>query len=701
MTESSRTVVAVAGDQMVDWQIIGGHAAEAGLDLDWFWRAGASFQLAAEPLGAEPLGGLLQELLAGGRGRGADGREAEAPDVIVLRQPLPEGATTDPGADCIGRSLSYWMPMRVSDGDGPGRSAEAWRVARMVGRTPAAVGCFGAPLPVCDVSAGVPDVVALVDLDMGFRDDPARWRDLLAGAPDVFLRATDPLGEGELWKELLARHRERLTVVIDGTDLRRASLQVEQPLSWEHIYDRAVAAVRSSPLAEARTVVVTLGLTGAVLVRPDVEAALVFDPRALVATPARFGAGSVWGHQLVMLAAQLGGSLGLWPDTVAAVRAGLHGMRALHRGGFACVGEPGHQRLCFPVRQAVEALTGESSDLAAVELDDGQRAGSSILMETMGAGQLEETARRVARQGPTGLSGMPIETVGAWSSVDRAEIESMRSMRGIMAEYVDAYQTGRRVKRPLSVAVFGPPGAGKSFAVKQVATALLPGQLEVIEFNLSQFAGEERLAAAFHAARDATLRQKLPLVFWDEFDTALGGAPLGWLRHFLAPMQDGEFVEGEATHPLGAAIFVFAGGTSVSFAQFAGGDDPETRFAKKSDFISRLRGSMDVLGPNAAGPADAAVILRRALLLHALLRQSRPHLFTGGRLNIDEGVLRAFLHADVFRHGARSMEAIVDMSTLTGKASYERSSLPAASQLTMHVDAEAFLRLVAEEPPQD
>ena len=57
MTESSRTVVAVAGDQMADWQIIGGHAGQAGLDFDWFWRAGASFQLAAEPLGAEPLGG--------------------------------------------------------------------------------------------------------------------------------------------------------------------------------------------------------------------------------------------------------------------------------------------------------------------------------------------------------------------------------------------------------------------------------------------------------------------------------------------------------------------------------------------------------------------------------------------------------------------------------------------------------------------
>ena len=683
-TETPRTVVAVAGDQMADWQIIGGKATEPDFDIEWVWKAGASFQLAAEPLGAEPLGELVQTVLAGEGGR----------EALVLRQPLPVGTTTDPSLDRIGRSLSYWTPMPAAHGEGAG----AWRVARMVGRAPASGGAVGEPLPACDVSAGPPSAVALIDLDMGFRHDPARWRDLLAGEPYVYLRATDPLGEGELWQELVARHRDRLTVVIDGTDLRRASLQVEQPLSWEHIYDRAVAAVRSSPLAEAQLVVVTLGLTGAVLVGPDQGATLIFDPHSLVEASEGFGAGFVWGHQLVMLAALLGGSLGLWPDSVGAALSGLHGMRTLHRGGFACEGEPGHQRLRFPVDRVVAALRETPAELAVVELGDEQRAASSILMETMGAGQLEDTARDVARMGPSGLSGVPVETVGAWSSVDRSEIEKMRSMRGIMAEYVDAYLAGRPVKRPLSVAVFGPPGAGKSFAVKQVAKALLPGHLEVLEFNLSQFADEQRLPGAFHAARDAMLRQQLPLVFWDEFDTALAGIALGWLRHFLAPMQDGEFAEGEVTHPLGPAIFVFAGGTSASFAEFADSDDHETRYAKKSDFISRLRGSMDVLGPNPAGPADAPVILRRALLLHALLRQSVPHIFTGDRLNIDEGVLRAFLHADAFRHGARSMEAIVDMSALTGKASYERACLPAPSQLTLHVDAEAFLRLVASEP---
>ena len=683
MTESSRTVVAVAGDQMADWQIIGGNAAEPTFDLEWVWQAGAPFQLAAEPLGAEPLGELVQALLAGDGGR----------DAQVLRQPLPAGTTSDPGLDRIGRSLSYWTPMPAADGEGAG----AWRVARMVGRAPATGSSAGEPLPACDVSAGPPNAVALLDLDMGFRHDPARWRDLLAGEPDVYLRATGPLGEGELWQELMARHRDRLTVVIDGTDLRRASLRVEQPLSWEHIYECATAAVRASPLAEANLVVVTLGLTGAVLIQSGLRATLVFDPHTLVATPARFGAGFVWGHQLAMLAALLGASLGLWPDPVAAARAGLYAMRALHRGGFACEGEPGHQRLRFPVDRVVAALSETPAELSVIELGDEQRATSSILLETMGAGQLEETARRVARLGPCGLSGVPVETVGAWSSVDRAEIENLRGMRGIMAEYVDAYVAGRPVKRPLSVAVFGPPGAGKSFAVKQVAKALLPGQLEVLEFNLSQFAGEERLAGAFHAARDATLRRQLPLVFWDEFDTALAGMPLGWLRHFLAPMQDGEFAEGEVTHPLGPAIFVFAGGTSASFADFGAGGGDEARYAKKSDFISRLRGSMDVLGPNSAGPADAAVILRRALLLHALLRQSVPHSFADDRLSIDEGVLRAFLHVGAFRHGARSVEAIVDMSALTGKASYERASLPAPSQLALHVDAAEFLKLVAEE----
>ncbi len=103
-------------------------------------------------------------------------------------------------------------------------------------------------------------------------------------------------------------------------------------------------------------------------------------------------------------------------------------------------------------------------------------------------------------------------------------------MRGIMAEYVGQWKGGKRLERPLSIAVFGPPGAGKSFAVKQIANALLPGELKTLEFNLSQFHDPEELPASFHRLRDLVLQQYLPLVFWDDFDTPLGSAELGWLQ---------------------------------------------------------------------------------------------------------------------------------------------------------------------------
>ena len=98
--------------------------------------------------------------------------------------------------------------------------------------------------------------------------------------------------------------------------------------------------------------------------------------------------------------------------------------------------------------------------------------------------------------------------------------------------------------------------------------------------------------------RDIGLSGKIPLVFWDEFDTSLEETPLGWLRYFLAPMQDGKFQEGQINHPIGRAIFVFAGGTSSSMAEFDKGTEENFKSAKGPDFVSRLKGYINVLGPN-------------------------------------------------------------------------------------------------------
>ena len=285
--------------------------------------------------------------------------------------------------------------------------------------------------------------------------------------------------------------------------------------------------------------------------------------------------------------------------------------------------------------------------------------------------------------------------------MDRQEIESFRSISNLVFEYCRQEPQ----KRPLSVAVFGPPGSGKSFGIKEIANSLLPGQIRVLEFNLSQFDSEGDLHAAFHQVRDAGLSGTIPLVFWDEFDTSLEGAPLGWLRYFLAPMQDGRFQEGQINHPIGRSIFVFAGGTSSTMAAFDQGPTEEFRAAKGPDFISRLKGYINVLGPNpvegsATSAEDPYFIIRRAILLRSSLNRNAKHLFEKGDgkelLNIDSGVLRALLKTRVYKHGVRSIESIIAMSQLTGETSFERSSLPAESQLDLHVDGKSFLSLVQQ-----
>jgi hypothetical protein len=170
------------------------------------------------------------------------------------------------------------------------------------------------------------------------------------------------------------------------------------------------------------------------------------------------------------------------------------------------------------------------------------------------------------------------------------------------------------------------------------------------------------------------------------------------------PMQDGAFLHGQITHPLGAAIFVFAGGTSHKLELFGGHLSPdEFRKVKGPDFISRLKGYINIMGPNPVQgdqSGDPYYLLRRAILLRSLLSRQAKTLFDkrAGRevLAIDSGVLNALLLVGRYKHGARSMESIISMSQLAGKKSFERSSLPSESQLDLHVNGLEFLALVQQ-----
>ncbi len=157
-------------------------------------------------------------------------------------------------------------------------------------------------------------------------------------------------------------------------------------------------------------------------------------------------------------------------------------------------------------------------------------------------------------------------------------------------------------------------------------------------------------------------------------------------------------------HPIGKAIFVFAGGTSTTFKDFCGenfNDETERKqfldeFQSKKgpDFVSRLRGYVNILGPNQTNEGwDQLFIVRRAMLLRSLLERKTPHLINKkGEAQIDNGVLRALLKVPRYKHESRSMEAIIEMSMISNAKKWEQYQLPSKEQLKLHVDEEQFLR---------
>ncbi len=212
---------------------------------------------------------------------------------------------------------------------------------------------------------------------------------------------------------------------------------------------------------------------------------------------------------------------------------------------------------------------------------------------------LYSLARQIALRGPMkALQGwnIPIAKYNFLLTVDRKEIEFLHHLKSLITEYLQ-----NRSSQPLSIAVFGPPGSGKSFSIKQLAKSLdLPDyEVKDITFNLSQFNEENpnELYQAFHAVHDISLSGKTPLVFWDEFDSKA----LAWLRYFLAPMQDGEFQEGQLTHNIGKSIFVFAGGTCSCMEEFEEQDSPG-KSGEGAGLFKPHQGFSKCYGPKSINP---------------------------------------------------------------------------------------------------
>ncbi|MCX5674744.1 MAG: ATP-binding protein [Planctomycetota bacterium] len=647
-------------------------------------------------------------------------------------------------------------------------NARVWRLVRSIGLgDTSVVPRVKGPL----VREGVDPRILVVEDDAGkFRTGPpaCEWPAALKEPSDklnwIVLKMTAPVCQGKLWWHLAhdKKRADRLVVVLPVGALRREDVRISRGISWERTAIEVARELMQIPslvgLREARHVIVTLGSEGAVwMQRKDSqtpEFRLIFDPECMEGEFAEaagiqgeaYGFISCFTAALVARMAVPADDTGK-PGIEGGIERGLRVCRFMRLFGHGLVGaaKPG-----LPLAELARVITDEEApafwgsdklhvdpeklgrygkatlSAKTVEAEGGKPAGASKaageggprrwrILEGADAGRPENeplygVARRVAVLGLRALRDAPFARFGKLVSADRDEIEALRNFKRLIGEYRDQKEDAK----PLSLAVFGPPGAGKSFAIKEIVQQVLPTKTPVLEFNLSQFSDEKDLIGAFHQVRDRALEGFIPVVFWDEFDSQ----KYRWLQFLLAPMQDGKFQEGQITHPIGKCVFVFAGATSYDMKNFGPpkGDDEKAarddfRLKKGPDFASRLHGFLDLLGPNrrqvcrddarAGGrkweddPEDVCFPVRRAVMLRTMLGFSDER--RNARLEIDHGLLAALLEVDQYVHGARSLQKVAQGLKNAGDPVIRRSALPSDEVLRMNVNLAEFRAILGRE----
>jgi hypothetical protein len=585
-------------------------------------------------------------------------------------------------------------------------------------------------------TARAKELVVIDDAGCGFRDEISAWKPVIECAAKsknllMIYNMSAPLFDGELWqavsnKGLLAR----TIVVIQADALREGGVHITKNLSWDRtITDflrKTVVYPRYNELKKCPHILVRFGLECTAYYHFSSKTAgnsgqarmvnIYYIPgigEGEIAERTIQNRGTVRGLESMFPALLAVRIIETWETSGKAdiEHAILDSIPPATTQVIHLL-ESGYKRENYRLRLSHEMVfapnPGESFEM--IEIHENENIFSKnldtwhILFHQNQMKPLLDVAQNYVLSGSDDdLAAVPVVEFGPLLTVDRHEIESFRSIRNLFREYLK----NTEYKKPLSVAVFGPPGSGKSFTVESIANSVLGRELEMLEYNLSQFKSPQDIHRAFWEIRDHTVKGEVPLVFFDEFDSSYGSQPLGWLKYFLGPMQDGKYKAGEKMHPIGRAIFVFAGGTCSSLKEFSRETQNEEHThkndirqfvsAKGPDFVSRLKGYIDVLGPNPFSLEDDFYIIRRAVLLRALFLRIKHIVGEGKHIRIDKDLLRTLLIIPQYKHGSRSFQAILNMSTLRGHKEYGKSSLPSSEQLNLHVDAGLFLKTLGRD----
>ena len=292
--------------------------------------------------------------------------------------------------------------------------------------------------------------------------------------------------------------------------------------------------------------------------------------------------------------------------------------------------------------------------------------------------------------------GCPILKINNFISIGKSEIESISAVKNLIYNYL----YNKNQIKPLNITVFGQPGSGKSYCVKEIANSISNNSIPFLEYNLSQYddSSLSYLIKIFHDIQNYTILNKIPIIFIDEFDTN----NYQWLKYFLMPMQDGVFIENGVKRPLGKCIFVFAGGVNHNkddFDKVIKEDTNKARDNKIPDFKSRIKGYINILNINPNNSVENKnrrdepfYLIKRSIILSNILIKLKTS--QNKNIILSDDVLFAFLYTIEYKNGVRSMEAILESCKITSNGIIGTSNMPPNNQLELHVNSKNFTDLL-------
>lgn len=551
--------------------------------------------------------------------------------------------------------------------------------------------------------------------DFRAKDHPILRNKRIRDKP-IVLKMHQDLGNGKIWKWYKELNNAKRFLIVSAQDLRATKIQINHCLSWDSVVEDVRKALQENDdfkdlIASSSHVIILFDVEGALILSKSdsyvIEMKLVVDPTRTEGSVDRHNHGDLVGKMSVFFS-QFCASLDVSSEgnVIDAVKQAMISQCNFAESAMelSLVENPGTKsqlhELRYPSIQTEEQTSDSDSRFSVIALST-EAEGTSILSRTLqvrnGYGPI---ACSIVKKGFGELKKLPHGKFGNYITLDRDEIEGLRAIQQLLDEFMETTS----VTKPISIAVFGPPGSGKSFMVKElIDTNINPFR----EFNLSQ-ANEKDLPGFFHEIRDVVLEGRIPLCFFDEFDAHEGAL----IASFLAPMQDGKFRDGARTHPIGKAIFIFAGGVYENYSDFFNlkqsvevdtsdrdvGIEDLRRRLKIPDFASRLSGHLNIKGISKVIPGtgsgdveDQTYMLRRAVVLRAMLEKHMPAIFTldteskKNKASIENDLLNWFIKEADFIHGNRSMEQLIKMSSHTAdRVHFSLSDLPLGNQLRMH-----------------